>query len=80
VKRILILDRDGTHVLRGKTGFADDRSGLAVGWFVGYVEKGGNVCYFACNMTSPDAARDSGRIMRERKETALRILAALGAL
>jgi len=80
VKRILVLEDNDAHVLRGKTGFSDDRSGLTVGWFVGYVEKGGNVFFFACNMTTPDAARDTGRIVRERKEAALKILAALGAL
>ena len=80
VKRILVLDESDAHVLRGKTGFSGDRSGLTVGWFVGYVEKGGDVFFFACNMTSPDAGRDAGRIVRERKDAALRILAALGAL
>jgi len=80
VKRIIILEDNGTHVLRGKTGFADDRSGVTVGWFVGYVEKGGNVYFFALNMTSPDAKRDEPRIFRERKAAALTILAALGAL
>jgi len=79
VKRILVLEHDSAHVLRGKTGFSDDRSGVTVGWFVGYVEKGDNVYFFACNMTSPDARRDGARIVRERKDAALRILSALGA-
>jgi beta-lactamase class D len=80
VREILVLERTGTYVLRGKTGFADDRSGVAVAWFVGYVEKGDNVYFFALNFTSPDRERDSAAMFRERKSSALAILRELGAL
>ena len=80
VKEILILERTGTYVLRGKTGFAEDRSGVAVGWFVGYVERSGDVYFFAFNMTSPRAKRDGGRIFAERKSSAIAILRDLGVL
>jgi len=80
VKEILILERTGTYVLRGKTGFAEDRSGVAVGWFVGYVEKSGNVYFFALNMTSPNRKRDGGKIFALRKSAAVAILRDLGVL
>jgi beta-lactamase class D len=78
VKEILVLERTGTYVLRGKTGFSEDRSGVAVGWFVGYLEKSGNVYFFALNMTSPDRERDGATIFRERKPAAIAILRDLG--
>lgn len=80
VKEILVLERTGRYVLRGKTGFAEDRSGVAVGWFVGYVEKSGNVYFFALNMTSPDRKRDGASIFAERKSAAIAILRDLGVL
>jgi beta-lactamase class D len=46
VRRIMILDQTPSYTLRAKTG----RSGGAasdVGWFVGYLERGTNVYYFA---------------------------------
>ena len=78
VKRILILQRTDSTVLHAKTGMATDMSGVAVGWFVGYVEKAGDVYFFALTMTSPDEERDGETIFRERKGTALAILKELG--
>jgi len=80
VKKILLLEQTPAYVLRGKTGYCDDRSGDIVGWFVGYVEKGGNVYFFALDMTSPDAARDGDVILKERKASAIEILRKLGVL
>ncbi len=80
VKRILILQRTDSTVLHAKTGMANDMSGVAVGWFVGYVEKAGNVYFFALNMTSPDEEKDGEAIFRERKSAALAILKDLGIL
>jgi len=80
VKRILVLEHNAEYVLRGKTGYSEDRSGVVVGWFIGYVEKFGNVYFFALNMTSPDVERDSDTIRRERKAAALAILRDLGVL
>jgi beta-lactamase class D len=80
VKKILVLERTPEYVLRGKTGFADDRSGIAVAWFVGYVEKSGNVYFFAFTMTAADPARDGNAIFNGRKTTAIAILRELGIL
>jgi beta-lactamase class D len=78
VKEILVLEHTKTYVLRGKTGFSEDRSGVAVGWFVGYVETSGNAYFFALNMTSPDKRRDGAKIFMERKPAAIAILRDLG--
>lgn len=45
VKDIMIFENAGEHVLRGKTGQAGK-----VGWFVGYIERDGNVYFFANSM------------------------------
>ncbi|HMK39581.1 MAG TPA: penicillin-binding transpeptidase domain-containing protein [Bacteroidota bacterium] len=80
VKRILVLEHNGEYTLRGKTGFSEDRSGVLVGWFIGYVEKSGNVYFFALTMTSPNVERDGDTIRSERKAAALAILRDLGVL
>lgn len=80
VKDILVLERTDRYTLRGKTGFTDFDGNHAVGWFVGYVETPQNVWFFASNIVTDNAARDSETIMKERKEIALRILRSLGLL
>lgn len=61
VKDILINEQTPDYTLRGKTGwygFGDD-SIPNIGWYVGYLEKGENVYYFATNIdirTPKDAA------------------------
>jgi beta-lactamase class D len=49
VKDILILERSEAWVLRGKTGLSGLGPG-AVGWFVGWVERGDRAWFFASNM------------------------------
>lgn len=49
VRDILILEEGEGWVLRGKTGWANDFT-PQVGWFVGYVERGEDVYFFACNI------------------------------
>ena len=51
VKKIMLVEVDNTHQLRGKTG-SGRMGGLYVGWFVGYEERDGNVYFFAANITS----------------------------
>jgi beta-lactamase class D len=80
VKEILVLERTDNYVLRGKTGFSVNAKDVAVGWFVGYIERGGNIFFFACNITSPNGRRDGGRIFDSRKEIALSILRELRLL
>jgi beta-lactamase class D len=80
VKRILVLDRTDSTVLRGKTGLALQQDGTVLGWFVGYVEKRDNVYYFALNMTSNNAERDQETIFARKEDAALAILRKLGVL
>lgn len=56
VKKILILSNSNGIVLSGKTGSGTfDKKGVN-GWFVGYVERDGNVFFFATNITAKDNA------------------------
>ncbi|MCU0286279.1 MAG: class D beta-lactamase [Acidobacteria bacterium] len=48
VKEIMIVEQ-GTYILRGKTGWAS-RVAPQIGWFVGWLEKTGNVYFFALNI------------------------------
>jgi beta-lactamase class D len=45
VKDILINEKSNDYVLRGKTGWGTELT-PQVGWYVGYLERGGNVPYF----------------------------------
>lgn len=76
VKEIIVLEATPSYRLSGKTGGGPLPGGKALGWFVGYVEKEGNVYFFATNLEGADymAVRDA-RISLTR-----RILAELGLL
>ena len=51
VKGLIIQKTTPDYQLSGKTG-STQRAAIHVGWFVGYVEKTGNVYYFATNIES----------------------------
>lgn len=53
VKDILVLEETDTYRLSGKTG-STQRVPLHTGWFVGYLETGGDVYFFATNIESTD--------------------------
>jgi beta-lactamase class D len=63
VKKIIIREDTNGYILRGKTGWGF-QDGIAIGWFVGYLEKNGNVYFFATNIESekPDADFAKNRI------------------
>lgn len=46
VKKVMVMTDSSDAVLRGKTGWGG-QDGQDIGWFVGYVERGGQVYYFA---------------------------------
>jgi beta-lactamase class D len=76
VKEILTLEKTADYTLSGKTGAGMVAENRALGWFVGYVETKGNVCFFALNLEGPNFAS-----IRERRiELTRQILAALGYL
>lgn len=45
VKRIMVAKDTLNYVVRAKTGWADEEKRI-VGWYVGYIEKEGNIYYF----------------------------------
>lgn len=54
VKEIMVREQTPVYTLRGKTGGGALESGQFIGWFVGYVEKGGDAYFFAINIEGPD--------------------------
>jgi beta-lactamase class D len=80
VRDILILEKTDRYTLRGKTGFTEFKGNHVVSWFVGYLETTQNCRFFACNIVSDDAQRDSEVMFKNRKEIPLRILRGLGLL
>jgi beta-lactamase class D len=75
-KQILVLERGEGWSLSAKTGFGTIGDGRAVGWLVGYVERGGDVYFFALNLSGADG----GAVRAARLDVAKEILRALGAL
>ena len=75
VKTIMVQREGEGYVLRGKTGWA--RLDRDIGWYVGYVEKGADVYFFAVNIESGLADKD---FIRARTEIAERILRELGII
>lgn len=77
VKKIIVLEDSEAYQLSGKTG-STVRVQVYQGWFVGYVERGGEVYFFATNFESDDA---NGFANGENaKRITLEILAELGLL
>jgi beta-lactamase class D len=74
VKDIMFVEKNGDATLRGKTGWipsGDDK----IGWFVGWVERGGDAYIFALNLDPNEERHVAARVT-----IAKAILAALGAL
>jgi beta-lactamase class D len=72
VKDIMIVEQTPDYTIRAKTGWAFD---AAVGWYVGYVEQGDNVYFFATNLNTPDESS-----LGARQEITRRCLTSLGLL
>ena len=54
VKKIMIVDKNGRVVLRGKTGSAATNNRRILNWFVGYLERDGKTYIFATNIKGQD--------------------------
>jgi len=76
VKEIAIVEQTEEYTLSGKTGLATVGD-VDIGWFVGYVERGGNVVYFATNIQGP---KGDGRVPASRMRITTDILQALEVL
>jgi beta-lactamase class D len=75
LKKIMIYEQTNEYILRAKTGWGM-RFETQVGWFVGYIEKGDNVYFFATNLETKNP--DEG--FRSRIEISYEILRELGIL
>jgi beta-lactamase class D len=71
-KEILVDEKKEDYILSGKLGRGNDPNARKViGWYVGYVEKDGNVYFFATNFESADPSENFGGA---RKDITLKIL------
>ncbi|HET9485445.1 MAG TPA: penicillin-binding transpeptidase domain-containing protein [Xanthomonadales bacterium] len=75
VRRVIEVDRGDGFVLRGKTGMLRPGTDGAIGWFVGWVERGERRWFVAVNIDLPDGALAPKRVALARDA-----LAAVGAL
>jgi beta-lactamase class D len=69
----MIYEQNDDYIMRAKTGWAiriDDQ----IGWFVGYVEKGTDVYFFATNLESKNPEQG----FKSRIEITNKILKELG--
>lgn len=73
-KSILKEEETHSYTLSGKTGWNNELHDKDIGWYVGYVEKGENVYFFATNIESPNASESFGKA---RKDITLNVLEAL---
>ncbi|MBA2422161.1 MAG: class D beta-lactamase [Chitinophagales bacterium] len=84
VKKMLILEEVPDYKLSGKTGWTEMKgnetvdSKLNVGWFVGYVEKGGDVYFFATNYEAPEFTQKNFELIG--KEITIKCLKELGII
>lgn len=66
VKNIMVMEKTPEYTLRGKTGWAYlDEGRFQIGWLVGWVERDGNVFFFALNLETSDPGFPIGRARRE---------------
>ncbi|HTP12835.1 MAG TPA: class D beta-lactamase, partial [Bacteroidota bacterium] len=59
VKKIMIADQTPQYTLRAKSGWSE-QDGLNIGWYVGYVQRGKDVYFFATCIQSPEAGDQFG--------------------
>ncbi|HBH24360.1 MAG TPA: class D beta-lactamase [Cytophagales bacterium] len=76
MKRLMVIEQNDKYVLRGKTGWSI-RNGNNNGWFVGYIEAGGKVHFFATNV-APEEQFDMEIFSMIRKEATYKALEELG--
>jgi len=77
LQNIMLLDEQPGYRLYGKTGWATPEPNN-VGWFVGYVEQGDNVYYFATNLGSQSPVPET--FIPARRQITEAILAEMGIL
>lgn len=75
VKDIMTLEKTDEYVLRGKTGWGIEPGNNHIGWFVGWLERDGNVYFFANNI---EENQDNPAFARARTDIVYSILKELG--
>ncbi|MDN3688924.1 class D beta-lactamase [Cyclobacterium jeungdonense] len=77
-REMMVIEESGDYRLSGKTGWSVDQ-GVDNGWFVGYLEKGGAVYFFASNLAPGPAVSDAD-FLQARKGVTMEALQVLGFL
>jgi beta-lactamase class D len=78
MKRLMVIDSTADYVISGKTGWSI-RNGNNNGWFVGYLEKGEDVYFFATNLI-PNEAFNMDMFPRIRSAVTMEALRSLGVI
>jgi beta-lactamase class D len=73
VKKIMILEKTDSYTLSAKTGLAL-RTDREIGWLVGYLERDGNVYFFATNIEQKDPTDLFGKARLEITRSIFRSL------
>ena len=78
VKTILIREQTQNYTISAKTGggYLDDEHKTALGWYVGYIEKAGNVYFFALNIEG----KNFNELIEQRIEIANAVFKKLGII
>ncbi|MBE2217910.1 MAG: class D beta-lactamase [Ignavibacteria bacterium] len=76
VKSIIVLADTNGYIMRGKTGWSQSDT-KDIGWLVGWVEKAGNVYFFATNV---EGALDNKKFAESRRIITEKILKDLGVI
>jgi beta-lactamase class D len=76
VRRIILLEQTSEYELSAKTGWTS-RVDPQIGWFVGYLERDGNVYFFATNVEKDESTESLGQMSQQITRE---ILAEIGLL
>ena len=75
VKDVMLIEQTPSYTLRGKTGWGRNADRIEnVGWYVGYLEKGDAVYFYALNLTTQEKSFDMIPIRKKILYDALRDL------
>ncbi|WP_162339968.1 class D beta-lactamase [Cyclobacterium salsum] len=77
-REMMVMEESEDYRLSGKTGWSVDQ-GVDNGWFVGYLEKGGAVYFFASNL-APGPGVSDAEFLEARKSLTMEALRVLGFL
>lgn len=77
VREMMVSEQGPGHVIRAKTGWAQPPGGENVGWWIGWVEQGTRVHFFATVLETDTPGKTFGEA---RKQATRKVLRALGAI